>query len=349
MVDELINWYSNNYRELPWRSTKDPYKIWLSEIILQQTRVAQGTPYYLKFVESYPDVRAFANADQKDILKLWQGLGYYSRARNMHACAQTVVNDHDGHFPASYHELIKLEGVGKYTGAAIASICFDERVPAVDGNVYRVLSRLFGMDADISQSKSFQIFFDKALSIMPPSGAGDFNQAVMELGAMVCTPKKADCHICPISENCYARQNQSQSFYPVKTKKIKVKKRYFQYLIVRHETMLLMKQRPVGDIWAGLYEFLLLEFDREVEHPMEVAHAVGLTEGNLLFSSATVRHQLTHQQLKIQFHIWDVSKSGFDMLKKNYKMEVVESSEIDNFAVAKPIESFLKTKELLLI
>ena len=251
----LINWYNNHQRDLPWRNTSAPYKIWLSEIILQQTRVNQGLPYYNKFINEYPSVHDLANAPEDEVMRLWQGLGYYSRARNLHECAKSIVNQYDGEFPSTYNELLKLKGVGKYTAAAIASFAFNQAVPVVDGNVFRVLARYFCVTDDIAQPKTFTKFFNIAKELIPEEQAASFNQAIMELGATICTPKKPACENCPLAQDCEARIHHKQSELPVKKKKIKIKHRYLYYLIWQEGGKLAMKKRGESDIWQGLFDF----------------------------------------------------------------------------------------------
>jgi len=214
----LVEWYLQNKRELPWRTTKDPYKIWLSEIILQQTRVAQGLPYYLKFIEKYPNVRALANADEQEVLRLWQGLGYYSRARNLHAAAKYVANELGGNFPDSYQKLKQLKGVGDYTAAAIASFAYQEKVAVVDGNVYRVLARLFGIEIDINSNEGKKTFSKLANELITQYQPDLHNQAMMEFGALHCTPANPNCMFCPFTTECEARLTQRQSVLPIKIK-----------------------------------------------------------------------------------------------------------------------------------
>jgi A/G-specific adenine glycosylase len=212
----LISWFYGYKRDLPWRNTRNPYKIWLSEVILQQTRVNQGMDYYLKFVEEFPTVRHLAEATEEKVLKLWQGLGYYSRARNLHNAAKYISYELDGIFPTSYHELLKLKGVGRYTAAAIASMAFDERVAVVDGNVFRVLSRIYGVKTPIDSSKGYSDFFDLANELMEDAPAGDFNQAIMEFGAIHCTPKQPNCKDCIFSDVCHAYKHNEVELYPSK-------------------------------------------------------------------------------------------------------------------------------------
>ena len=247
----ILHWYTENKRLLPWRSTKDPYKIWLSEIILQQTRVNQGIPYYHKFLNNYPTIGHLANAKEDQVLKLWQGLGYYSRARNLHKTAQTISFKFKGKFPDNYHDLLKLKGIGDYTASAIASICYDEAKPVVDGNVYRVLSRFFAVDIPINSSKGAKYFKKLAKEVMDPEYIRDYNQGIMEFGALQCTPKLPKCGSCPLGTNCMALHENRISSLPVKLKKAEIRNRYFNYLVVidgANRTQL--RQRRGKGIWG---------------------------------------------------------------------------------------------------
>ena len=248
----LILWYKQHKRDLPWRNTRDPYRIWISEIILQQTRVNQGLSYYCKLVEKYPDVHALANADEDELLRVWQGLGYYSRARNMHHTAKVVAYKMDGIFPDSYHELIKLKGIGSYTGAAISSICFNEHQTVVDGNVFRVLSRLFGVDTPINTAQGKKQFEKLAHELNDGGESGLFNQALMEFGALHCTPKQANCASCIFAAQCYASRHGKVDVLPVKEKKQKVKERFLNFFFV-HDAYgnTLIQKRVMKDIWQG--------------------------------------------------------------------------------------------------
>ena len=228
---KLTSWYLQNKRDLPWRKTKNPYKIWLSEVILQQTRVVQGLPYYENFVNSFPTVFDLAKADEQQVLKIWQGLGYYSRARNLHHTAQYISENLNGEFPKTYNELIKLKGIGSYTASAIASFCFDEKVAVLDGNVYRVLSRYFGVETDISSSKAKKEFQNLADEVLDKNRPALFNQAIMEFGALQCVPKNPNCEVCVLNDSCLALKDKKVAQLPVKVKKTKVKKRFLNYLI----------------------------------------------------------------------------------------------------------------------
>jgi len=229
---EIIRWYLQNKRDLPWRKTKDPYRIWLSEIMLQQTRVAQGLPYYEKFTEAFPTVYDLAKAEESQVLKLWQGLGYYSRARNLHYTAKDIVDNYNGQFPSTYKELLKLKGVGDYTASAIASICFDEVAPVVDGNVYRVLARYFNIDIPINSTAGVKKFKELAFEVIDHETPADFNQGIMEFGAVQCKPQSPYCIICPLHESCEGLKEQRVHMLPVKLKKTKVKHRWFNYIVV---------------------------------------------------------------------------------------------------------------------
>lgn len=303
--DKVVEWYENHFRALPWRETKDPYKIWISEIILQQTRVVQGLPYYLRFIEKYPNVKSLASAKQDEVLRLWQGLGYYSRARNLHKCAKVVVAECKGIFPQTFVDLKKLPGIGDYTAAAIASISFLEPVPVVDGNVYRVLSRVFGIDADIARPQTRKIFFEKASEIIDKNRPDFFNQAVMELGATLCSPTKPDCSNCPVNKFCFANKHEMQDSLPVKSKSKPARKRYFYYFIVKCGQTILLNKRNDKDIWHGLYDFHLVEKNRstKIENVMmDDPNLKQLTSSILSIEKSKIyRHILSHQIILARF------------------------------------------------
>ncbi|PTB97943.1 A/G-specific adenine glycosylase [Marivirga lumbricoides] len=298
----LISWYSKHMRQLPWRNTNDPYKIWLSEIILQQTRVAQGLPYYQNFIEKYPDVKVLASAPEEEVLRMWQGLGYYSRARNLHACAKEVVEKYDGFFPEDYISLQTLKGIGKYTAAAIASFAFKEAVPVVDGNVFRVLARYFSIEENIADTKNFAIFFNTALEIIPKDQPDLFNQAMMELGATICTPGNPACIVCPVSVGCTAREKGTQKKLPVKEKKVKVRQRFFYYLMWEKDDKIAMKKRGPQDIWQGLFDFDLIESKTALNNNVvEETILAEVPDAEVLSISAPVKHVLTHQRIEAVF------------------------------------------------
>ncbi|MFY0482806.1 A/G-specific adenine glycosylase [Flavobacterium sp. PLA-1-15] len=309
--NSLISWYLQNKRDLPWRNTIDPYHIWLSEIMLQQTRVVQGMPYFFAFTEAFPTVFDLAKASEQEVLKLWQGLGYYSRARNLHKTAQYVAFELDGKFPDNYKALLSLKGVGDYTAAAIASFSYNEAVPVVDGNVFRVLSRVFDIDADISQPATKKIFQELAFELMPKDDPAIFNQAIMEFGALQCVPKNPDCNICVMNEGCLALKLNKVNELPVKLKKTKVTNRFFNYLVFEDsEGRTLLRQRTEKGIWHNLYEFPLIETDRELnfdEISAEIAKS-SFTNNPILsiieWNEKPQMHKLSHQNLNIKF--WKV-------------------------------------------
>jgi len=308
----LIDWYLQNRRDLPWRKTPHPYPVWLSEIMLQQTRVAQGLPYFNKFIAAFPTVQDMANAPEEKLLHLWQGLGYYSRARNLHATAKMVAFDLGGSFPDSYAGLLKLKGVGDYTAAAIASICYGEAVPVVDGNVYRVLSRYFGITTDISSSGAKKEFTALAASLMPAGQASAFNQAMMEFGALQCVPKSPDCAACIFNDTCAAYATGRVAELPVKLKKQKVTDRYLNYIVVKDAAgKLLVQRRSEKGIWHGLYQFPLLETEEFASNEATVpliqsfAQLDFVPEQITLLSPEVVIHKLSHQKLHIRF--WEVT------------------------------------------
>lgn len=311
----LVHWYLENKRPLPWRRTTDPYKIWLSEIILQQTRVDQGIPYYQKFVTQYPDVFALAGASEEEVLKLWQGLGYYSRARNLHASARYVANELSGKFPQSYKELLKLKGVGDYTASAIASFCYGEPVAVVDGNVYRVLSRIFGIDTPINSTEGIKQFKQLAQELLDRKHPADFNQGIMEFGAVHCKPQNPLCPTCPFASRCVAFNQERINELPVKLKKQKVKNRYFNYLVfISEEGETLLEQRKGKGIWEGLYEFPLVETNTETslenllreEGFQEYAQQHNQTPS--LYNEASIVHKLSHQHIHTRFWIVNCSQ-----------------------------------------
>ncbi|TGE05241.1 A/G-specific adenine glycosylase [Hymenobacter fodinae] len=309
-AQRLLDWYPRHRRDLPWRNTRDPYAIWLSEVILQQTRVKQGLPYYLDFITSYPTVQDLAAAPQDEVLRHWQGLGYYSRARNMHHTAQQVAGEYNGQFPGSYTELLKLRGVGQYTAAAIASFAYDEKVAVLDGNVFRVLARVFGVTQDIAAPASRRTFQQLADTLIPADQPAEFNQAIMEFGAIQCTPAKPDCLFCPLQTECYAFQHGMVQELPIKSKAKAARTRYFHYLVLRHNDTLYMRKRGPKDIWEGLYDFALQETDSAELPAAFIVDTVEGLGGNVATNqveepTTAMRHILSHQKVEARFHhIW---------------------------------------------
>lgn len=307
VADILLDWYAREGRDLPWRRTRDPYRIWLSEVILQQTRVAQGTEYYLRFTERFPDVASLAAAPEDEVLKLWQGLGYYSRARNLHAAARQVVERFGGRFPVALEEVRSLRGVGDYTAAAICSAAYDAPCAVVDGNVYRVLARLFDLDAPIDSTAGKRAFAELAQSQLDTAHPGRYNQAIMDFGALRCTPSSPRCEACPLAGQCLALAAGTVAARPVKQGKTRVRDRWFNYLHVSSGDRTLLRRRERRDIWQGLYEFPLIETEGPAELPELVRlpqfrELLGDAPWHLVRSIPLPKHQLSHQTLHAVVH-----------------------------------------------
>ena len=338
----LISWYSVNKRDLPWRNTKNPYFIWLSEIILQQTQVKQGLPYYEAFVNEYPTVFDLANATENEVLKTWQGLGYYSRARNLHYTAKFVVEQLNGVFPGSYDELLKLTGVGDYTASAISSICFNESRAVVDGNVYRFLSRLYGEHTPINSTKGQKLFKALAQDLIPAKDPGEFNQAIMEFGARQCKPKGPDCHICPFFEQCIGAKNDQVKDLPVKLKLQKVKTVYFSFLVfIDKKRNTIIEQRTGSGIWENLYQFPLIESNTKIssedvdQHIMERFKLNKGMYSILCFNPRPILHKLSHRHLITDFWIIELDAlpvKGVSLyIIRDYPVPVLISNFIKDF------------------
>ena len=311
----LIQWYLQNKRDLPWRKTTNPYPIWLSEIMLQQTRVAQGMPYFLSFTTAFPTVFDLAGAREEQVLKLWQGLGYYSRARNLHKTAQYIATELSGVFPETYNDLLKLKGVGTYTAAAIASFSYNEAVPVVDGNVFRVLARYFDVEIDIAQASAKKEFAALAFELMPKDNPATFNQAIMEFGALQCVPKSPNCSICVFKESCAALQKNKVDQLPIKSKNVKVRNRYFNYLVLEDETgNTVIQKRTDKGIWHNLYEFPLMETEKEEDYDAIASHIQTnfsnqyQVKSLLEYNEKSILHKLSHQHLHVKF--WKVKIEG---------------------------------------
>lgn len=341
----LYKWYRLNHRDLPWRNTSDAYKIWISEIILQQTRVAQGTEYYLRFIKQFPDVKKLAAADEDRVLKLWQGLGYYSRARNLHLAAKTIANRYSGIFPDSYEDIIKLKGIGPYTAAAIASIAFSLPYPTVDGNVYRVLSRYFGITTPIDSNHGKKAFATLATALLDKNNPGLHNQAIMEFGALQCIPRSPNCLGCPLHTTCDAFLQNKVSSLPVKEKKTKQALRYFYYFLIEAEQAIFMEKRVQNDIWKNLYQLPLLEYERELhDHEILALNIPFLNTGryNIKSVSEAKKHILSHQIILarlIRIEILQDNENLKPLLRVNKK-------DISKFAVPRLVELFLKDYKL---
>jgi A/G-specific adenine glycosylase len=313
-------WYLNNNRDLPWRKVKDPYAIWLSEIILQQTRVAQGMSYYLKFIDAFPTVSDLANADEEVVLKLWQGLGYYSRARNLHFSAKYIVNELNGVFPKSYKELLVLKGVGDYTASAISSICYNENAAVVDGNVYRVLARYYGISTAINSTKGIKLFKELAQEILDEKNPGQHNQAIMDFGAILCKPNNPDCDTCPLRDSCVALEKKLVSALPVKEKKIKISKKYFNFIVLKTKNGKTKLVRREGKgIWENLYQFPLVETSNSisVEELIEDKAFLKIAPSNhsiKLYNAKDWVHKLSHQHLFVKFWVLSTNEPEKDFI-----------------------------------
>lgn len=296
-------WYHDHKRELPWRGELDPYKIWISEVILQQTRVQQGWDYYLRFIQEFPNIESLANAPNQNVMRVWQGLGYYSRARNLQTAAQQVMTLYDGKFPENYEEIICLKGIGPYTAAAIASIAFNKPHFAADGNVYRVISRIFGILEDINLPKTKKIIHDIGNQMIHHVIPSDFTQALMEFGAIHCTPKTPLCVECPFEKECYAKNHNMVEVLPLKVNKVKVKNRYLHYFIFAQNDHLLVEQRTHQDIWQNLHQFPLIEtFEPEKGLTINDLKSFEIKSMDQIELIKNYRHKLTHQQLEINFY-----------------------------------------------
>ncbi len=328
---KIINWYSENKRDLPWRNSSDPYFIWLSEVLLQQTRVDQGIGYYLRFINKFPTVLALANSSEEEVLKLWQGLGYYSRARNLHFAANQVINEFNGEFPTQYKEIIKLKGVGEYTAAAISSICFEESVAVIDGNVFRVLARFLAIDPPIDSTLGKKEFKKIANELIKTHLPSVYNQGIMELGALVCTPKLPDCENCPINNSCISFSQNSFLNYPVKSKKTKQRKRYFNFIIINHFDKYYIQKRVGKDIWQNMYQFPLIETNSEMIEWNKAFENISID-----YISETIKHILSHQIIYAKF--WFAKTNTLDF-KAASNWELLELDELKEKPLPKLIEN----------
>jgi A/G-specific adenine glycosylase len=329
----LLKWHDPLERDLPWKTTNDPYKIWLSEVILQQTRVDQGRPYYLKFVENYPNVKSLSVAPLSEVLRLWQGLGYYARARNMHLASKQVMNQFNGVFPSSYNDLLKIKGIGPYTAAAISSFSIKEPRAVIDGNVYRVLARFFNINVPIDTKEGKLIFNNLANDCLDRNQPDQYNQAIMDFGALVCTPKKPNCERCPLQNNCISFYEKTISELPIKSKKIIKRERFFLYQIVKREDYVAIQKRVEKDIWQELFEFPIIEFKSQTE--LFKSPLITKDSDKVVTLKQTLTHQIIHG-----FFVF----CGTKLQEDDNKGEVlwINSSEISKFAFPKIICQFLE-------
>ena len=341
--NSLLSWYLQNKRDLPWRDTVNPYPIWLSEIMLQQTKVAQGLPYFLTFIKEFPTVLHLAQADEEQVLKLWQGLGYYSRARNMHKTAQIIAFELNGNFPNNYKDLLKLKGIGEYTAAAIASFAFNEVVPVVDGNVFRVLSRYLDIETDIASALAKKEFSALAKELMPENNPALFNQAIMEFGALQCVPKNPDCNNCIFNNSCAALQKKKVSELPVKLKKTKVTNRYFNYIVfLDNSNNTIINKRTEKGIWHNLYEFPVIEAEEELDFE-SISRAISekyidfSIDSISVYNPEQIIHKLSHQKLHINFYrasVTDEIRDGISLdVLKNFPFPIVIYNFIEKYSI----------------
>jgi A/G-specific adenine glycosylase len=343
----LLDWYRQNHRDLPWRRTNDPYAIWLSEVILQQTRVDQGMPYWFRFLEAFPTATHLANADEQEVLRLWQGLGYYSRARNLQAAAKVIRDVYNGVFPNQYNQIRSLKGIGDYTAAAISSIAFDLPHAVVDGNVYRFLSRLFAISTPIDSTIGKKEFSELANELLDKNNPGMFNQALMEFGAMQCKPSNPDCSICPFMEHCQSYASNSVSDYPVKSKKTKTRNRYFNYLILSDEKNTIIQKREAKDIWQGLYQFPLIESENKNHVTIDlsntdIAQYIKSSSYSLVKSSSVVKHVLSHQIIYAKF--WWIKLENIPSLDATEYIDI-PWSQLSDFGMPQLIVKYLENEE----
>ncbi|MBQ9668175.1 MAG: A/G-specific adenine glycosylase [Prevotella sp.] len=331
---KLLGWFRENGRELPWRGTKDPYAIWLSEIILQQTQVRQGWDYWLRFMRRWPTVEALAAATEDEVLRMWQGLGYYSRARNLHFAARQIVEM--GGFPTTYEEIKKLKGVGDYTAAAIGSIAFGLPVAVVDGNVYRLLSRHFGIATPINTTQGKREFTALAQALLPGSEASAYNQALMDFGATVCTPQSPRCPECPLQASCVAFAEGRVGQLPVKERKLQVKERRMAYVYIRYEGQTALRRRGAGDIWQGLWEPFLLIDNGQLTIDNDANYQLSIINCQLL--KQHVRHVLTHRVILCDFYLWEPRERPH--LPDAYVW--VDETDVDQYALPRLVELLLE-------
>ena len=336
---DIYKWFIINKRDLPWRKTSDPYKIWISEIILQQTRVAQGMSYYNRFIEKFPTIYDLANASEDTVLKLWQGLGYYTRARNLHFTAKLIVDKYNGVFPRDFKTILSLKGIGNYTAAAIASIAYDLPHAAVDGNIYRVISRIYGITTPIDSEKGKSEIQKIADDLIPLKNPGFHNQAFMEFGALQCLPKSPVCNLCPLEDRCYAANFKLTDQIPVKEKKVKQSTRYFYYYIIECNNSIILEKRTGKGIWRNLHQFPLIESDKELSDSeiLNLKIPVNTKNANFRSVSASIKHILTHQTIYARFiHIetdsYNLNESDFIQVNKK---------DIYKFAVPRLLENYL--------
>ena len=352
--EKILNWSSQNPRPMPWKGIQNPYFIWLSEIILQQTRVAQGLPYYLKFTAAYPTVADLANAPLDDVFNLWQGLGYYSRARNLHAAANYIANDLNGSFPTTYEGLLKIKGVGEYTAAAIASFAYNSDNAVIDGNVYRVLARVFGINTAIDSTEGKKEFATLAQTLLPQGSAALYNQAIMDFGATVCTPKQPKCDTCIFNENCVAFAEKTVATLPYKAKKMTKKNRFFHFFVFGNNNKVWLQKRTERDVWQDLHQFPMIETDGDAvlsdiigSENFENLFGESLNEKNIRIKTTTnLQQTLTHQSILAKFYT--VEQEIFVNFQNKSDFFLVFPKDIPTFALPKIMVDYLENHQTAL-
>jgi A/G-specific adenine glycosylase len=343
----LLRWNQyENTRQMPWKGESNPFRVWISEIILQQTRVQQGLDYYNRFIKAFPDIKSLATADEKEVYKLWEGLGYYSRCKNLMISAKQIYYERNGEFPRNYEEIIALKGIGSYTAAAIASFAFNLPYAVLDGNVFRLLSRFFGIEIPVNTTEGKKYYGKLAQSLLDKKNPGIYNQALMDFGAVVCKPAAPLCLECPFQKKCIAFQQKKVSVLPVNTKKLTLKNRFFNYLLVHYKSTFYVHKRTDKDIWENLYEFILLETD-EMLNEKAVKEKIRqiLNRGNytINFISAEKSQRLTHQIITGRFIHIEVNEPVF---YKDYFP--ADKSQLELLPFPKLVTSYLKDKNVSL-
>ena len=344
-ISSLKKWYKNHKRDLPFRKTKDPYLVWLSEIILQQTKMKTGLVYYAKFKKKYPNLKTLSEAHGEVLLKDWEGLGYYNRVKNLHSTARFIQNKLLGIFPSSQKELIKLKGIGRYSSSAIASICYNEKTPAIDGNVFRVLSRVFGIKINISSSSAYSFFYKKSIPLIKKfKNAGDYNQSLMDFGSIQCLPKNPLCSSCNQNKICYAFAYKKQNELPLKKRITKVIKRYFNYYVFYYKDRFLLKKRNNNDIWAGLHDFYIEEKKNLVKERGQVNSKIkNLITKNYSLKFSSTKTKLSHQEIFVSFiEIKLLSSYDFKKLEKKLELLRLNKKKLNLLAKPKVINDYLK-------
>ncbi len=348
--DKIIAWYHLNKRDLPWRNTSDPYKIWLSEIILQQTRVEQGMAYYLAFSKTFPTIKHLAKAENDKIMKMWQGLGYYSRARNLHETAKVISEKYKGKFPDTFEETIKLKGIGEYTAAAIVSFAFNKAHAVVDGNVYRVLARVFGIKTPIDSTTGKKEFIAVANKLLDKKQPGLFNQATMEFGSMQCKPVNPNCSVCVLQNMCYAFEKKQIEILPIKEKKTKIRNRYFNYIVLKHKNTLAIKKRTAKDIWINLFDFPLIESEKQFTpedflKSKEWKMFIGKEKFIVKNISGDYKHILSHQKITACFYEIEMSNPLNKLASKDFL--IINQKDFKKYAIPRLVDKYLKDSKQL--